>query len=73
MNLALASVSNNAGQLDRPQNPEGRQLRAAPLLAATCARQHDRYGCAHVRGTTDDARARFVLSVTATSFSGGGQ
>ena len=73
MNLALASVSPNAVQLARTQNPEMRELRVAPLLASSCARQKARYECTHVRGTTDDARARFVLCVTGTSFPGGGQ
>ena len=73
MNLAIASVANHAVQVDRTQNHEGRELRGAPLLVATCALQKDRYVCAHVRGTTDDGRARFMLSVTATSFSGRGQ
>ena len=73
LNLALASVSTNAVQLARTQIPEVRELRVAPLLAATCVRQKARYMYTHVRGTPDDARVRFVLCVTGTSFTGGGQ
>ena len=73
LNLALASVSTNAAQVDLTQNPEVRELRVAPILAATCGRQKARNECTHVRVTTDDARARFVLCVTGTSFAGGGQ
>ena len=73
LNLALASVSTNAVQLARTQIPEVRELRVAPLLAATCARQKARYEFTHVRGTTDDARARFELCVPRTSIAGRGQ
>ena len=73
MNLALASVGNTAFPVDRTQNNYGRELRGSQLLASTCARQKERYVDANVRGTTDDARARFVLCVTATSFSRGDQ
>ena len=73
MNLALASVSNHSVQVERSQNHEGLELRGAPLLAATFAWQKERDVCAHVRGTTDDDPARFVLSVTATSFPEGRQ
>ena len=71
LNLALASVSTNAAQVDSTQNPEVRVLRVAALLADTCALQKARYVCTHVRWTTDDARARVVLCVTGTSFPGG--
>ena len=71
--MALASVSTNAVQLDSTHNLEMRELRVAPLLAASCAGQKARYVCTHVRRPTDDARARFVLCVTVTSFAGGGQ
>ena len=71
LNLALASVSTNAVQLARSQIPEVRELRVAPLHAATCARQMARFEFTHVRWTTDDARSRFVLSVTRTSLAGG--
>ena len=73
LNLALASVSTNAAQVDSTQNPKMRVLRVAALLDATCARQKARYVCTHVRWTTDDARARVVLCVTGTSFAGGSQ
>ena len=73
MNLALAFVSDNAIQVDRTQNHEGRELRGAPWMAGSCARQKDRYASAHVRGKTDDDRARVVHSVTATWFPGLGQ
>ena len=43
LNLALASVSSNAVQVARTQNPEVRELRVAPFLASTCARQKARY------------------------------
>ena len=69
----LASVSPHADQVDLTQNREMRELRVAPLLAATCARQKARYVYTHVRGTPDDARVRFVLCVTGTSFPGGGR
>ena len=73
MNLALASVSHNAAQVELTQNHERRELRGGSLLAAICALQKDRYACGHGPGTTDVARARVVVSVTATSFSEGGQ
>ena len=40
-NFTLASVSTNAAQVDLTQNPEGRELLVATLVAATCARQKD--------------------------------
>ena len=61
-NLALAIVSYNAVDVERTQNPEGRGLRGAPLLAAKCLRQNDRYVCAHVRETTDDTRRGLCLA-----------
>ena len=61
MNLARASVSYNTVQVERTQQHEGRELRGAPLLTGTCARQKDRYVPAHVRVTPDDDRARFGI------------
>ena len=70
-NLALASVSYNAVQVERTQQHEGHELRGAALLTAPCARQKYPYVSAHVRRTPDDDRARVMLCVPATWFPGG--
>ena len=61
MNFALASVGNNGVQEDRTQNHERRELRGAPLLAASCAREQVRYVSEHGGKTPDADRAQFLL------------
>ena len=61
MNVAHASVSYIAVKVDRTQKHQGREMRGAPLLIATCARQKDRYVRAHVRVTHDDDPARLGI------------
>ena len=73
MNLARSSVSSNEVQGETTQEHEERERRCAPFLTAPSAGQKYQYVYADVRGTPDDDRARVVLCLTATYFTGWGE